>query len=65
MGAQGYDELVVRCDAHLAAVQAARKSRSAGPRKLLPLMVHPATLAAEQAARGATSRTSAKSSGAR
>jgi len=65
MGSQGYDELVVRCDAHLAAVQAARRSRSAGSRTLLPLMVHPATLAAEHAAEGATSPTSAKSSGAR
>src|ERR1019366_5245846 len=46
MGSAAYDELVVRCDAHMVAVQAAR---SAGSRKLLPLLVHPATLAAQSA----------------
>jgi hypothetical protein len=50
MGSAGYDELVVRCDAHLEAVRAARKAKSAGSRKLLPLLVHPATLAAQSLA---------------
>jgi hypothetical protein len=49
MGSAAYDELVVRCDAHMVAVQAAR---SAGSRKLLPLLVHPATLAAQSASAG-------------
>ena len=43
MGSASYDELVVRCDAHMLAVQAAR---AAGSRRLLLLLVHPATLAA-------------------
>lgn len=44
MGEAAYAELVVRCEAHLASVRAVRSS---GSRKLLPLMVHPATLAAD------------------
>jgi hypothetical protein len=76
MGPQGYDELVVHCDAHLVAVQAAREAAAAsgtkgtgkatgkttgrvgrtapspGPRRLLPLLVHPATLAANGNADG-------------
>ena len=43
MGEPAYAELVVRCEAHLKAVRAAR---SVGSRQLLPLLVHPATLAA-------------------
>ena len=43
MGPGAYDELVVHCDAHLDSVQAAG---STGSRRLLPLLVHPATLAA-------------------
>ena len=50
MGEPAYDELVVRCEAHLRAVAAARRS---GNRVMLPLLVHPATLAAEDAARAA------------
>jgi hypothetical protein len=44
MGAAAYEELVLRCEAHLRAVTAARRI---GNRKLLPLLVHPATLTAE------------------
>jgi len=44
MGAAAYDELAVRCEAHLVAVRAARGN---GSRTMLPLLVHPATLAAE------------------
>ncbi|MCH8613890.1 hypothetical protein [Arsenicicoccus dermatophilus] len=44
MGDLAYDELVIRCEAHLATVRAAR---STGARTLLPLLVHPATLAAQ------------------
>ncbi len=44
MGEGAYEELVVRCEAHLRAVTAARRI---GNRKLLPLLVHPATLAAQ------------------
>ena len=47
-----YDELVVRCEAHLVAAKAAQKAKSVGSRRLLPLLVHPATLAA----RGDTGR---------
>jgi hypothetical protein len=47
MGSAAYDVLVVHCDAHLVAVQTARSS---GSRKLLPLLVHPATLAAQDGA---------------
>jgi hypothetical protein len=49
MGSAAYDELVVRCDTHMAAVQAAR---TIGAHKLLPLLVHPATLAAQSLAAG-------------
>jgi len=45
MGETAYEELVVRCEAHLRAVTAARRI---GNRKLLPLLVHPATLAAQE-----------------
>jgi hypothetical protein len=51
MGSPAYDELVVRCDAHLALAAAAFKEArkgSPGSRKLLPLLVHPATLAARK-----------------
>ena len=44
MGAAAYDELAVRCEAHLVAVRAARGN---GSRTMLPLLVHPATLAAD------------------
>src|ERR1019366_4384887 len=43
MGDAAYAELVVRCDAHMVAVNAAQ---SVGSRRLLPLLVHPATLGA-------------------
>lgn len=43
MGQGAYDELVVRCEAHLAAVKALRTPAS---RRLLPLFVHPATVEA-------------------
>jgi hypothetical protein len=49
MGAAAYDELVVRCEAHLVGALAARSAKSVGSvgsRRLLPLLVHPATLAA-------------------
>jgi len=48
MGEPGYEQLVLRCEAHLRAVTAARRI---GNRKLLPLLVHPATLAAQDAAK--------------
>lgn len=48
MGETGYEQLVLRCEAHLRAVTAARRI---GNRKLLPLLVHPATLAAQDAAK--------------
>ena len=44
MGAPAYQQLVLRCEAHLRSVTAARRI---GNRKLLPLLVHPATLAAQ------------------
>ena len=47
MGEAAYAELELRCEAHLASVKAVRNS---GSRKLLPLMVHPATLAAQDRA---------------
>jgi hypothetical protein len=47
MGPAAYDELCVRCEAHLVA---ARAARSVGARRLLPLLVHPATLAARDEA---------------
>jgi hypothetical protein len=43
MGEPAYLELVLRCEAHLAAVKALRTPAS---RRLLPLFVHPATVAA-------------------
>ncbi|MEO8556333.1 MAG: hypothetical protein ABI474_06645, partial [Actinomycetota bacterium] len=49
MGPAAYDEMVVRCEAHLVAAEAARAN---GSRKLLPLLVHPATLAARAEGRG-------------
>ena len=42
-GEAAYAELEVRCQAHLNSI---RTSRSVEARKLLPLMVHPATVAA-------------------
>ena len=60
MGEPAYDELVVRCEAHLRAVSAARR---AGNRLLLPLLVHPATLAAQETATAArATKTSTKQS---
>jgi hypothetical protein len=47
MGPAAYEELAKHCVAHLATVKAARSN---GGRRLLPLLVHPATLAAEEAA---------------
>jgi hypothetical protein len=44
MGKPAYAELELRCEAHLASVKAARNAYS---RKMLPLLVHPATLAAQ------------------
>ncbi|CAN7189696.1 hypothetical protein [Knoellia sp. LjRoot47] len=44
MGQEAYDELVLRCEAHLAAVKALRTPAS---RRLLPLFVHPATIEAD------------------
>jgi hypothetical protein len=44
MGEAAYAALVVRCEAHLATV---RRARSAGARELIPLLVHPATVAAD------------------
>lgn len=49
MGDQAYEELARRCTAHLQTVAAARTT-SAG-RRLLPLLVHPATLAAQAGSR--------------
>jgi len=48
MGEPGYEQLVLRCEAHLRAVTAARRT---GNRRLLPLLVHPATLAAQDNAK--------------
>ncbi|MDE9364985.1 hypothetical protein PZ938_05145 [Luteipulveratus sp. YIM 133132] len=45
LGDEGYEVLVTHCEAHLALVRAARKGP--GGRALLPLLVHPATLAAQ------------------
>ena len=45
MGEDAYAELEIRCEAHLASVKAARNAYS---RKMLPLLVHPATLAAQE-----------------
>jgi hypothetical protein len=58
MGEQGYAELVVRCEAHLATVKAAR---AAGTRRLLPLLVHPATLEAGGPGRPVARRVGARS----
>lgn len=57
MGPQGYDELVRQCEAHLSLVAVARTS---GGRAMLPLLVHPATLAAERAAEQASARVAEK-----
>ncbi len=43
MGEAGYAALVVRCEAHLDTV---KRTRSAGARQLIPLLVHPATVEA-------------------
>ena len=54
MGEAGYAELAERCEAHLALVAAATPAKGAagppspGGRDLLPLLVHPATLAARE-----------------
>ncbi len=45
MGQPAYEELVLRAEAHLAAVRAAR---GRGNRAVLPLLVHPATLEADR-----------------
>jgi hypothetical protein len=50
MGEPAYEQLVLRCEAHLRSVTAARRI---GNRKLLPLLVHPATLAAQDVAAAA------------
>ncbi|HNQ07297.1 MAG TPA: hypothetical protein PKH97_08950 [Tetrasphaera sp.] len=43
MGAEAYAELVLRCEAHMHNV---RLVRSSGAKTLLPLLIHPATVAA-------------------
>ena len=53
MGQSGYDELAARCEAHLELVAAATATTRDGRpspsgRALLPLLVHPATLAARE-----------------
>ncbi len=50
MGGPAYAELARRCAAHLSTVRAA--GRTVAGRKLLPLLVHPATLAARQSSSG-------------
>lgn len=50
MGAAGYDELAVRCTAYLRSVKAAHRGSG---RAMLPLLVHPATLEAEERRRAA------------
>ncbi len=45
MGAQAYEQLAIRAEAHLAQVKAVRAQ---GVRKLLPLLVHPATIEAQK-----------------
>ncbi len=47
MGAAGYEELVGHCEQHLASARAARSRPSPEGRRQLPVLVHPATLAAE------------------
>jgi hypothetical protein len=51
MGDAAYEELARHCEAHLELVAAARASEPTGAegRRLLPLLVHPATLAAQEA----------------
>lgn len=56
MGAAGYAELVRRCEAHLLAVRAARAEPPERARTLLPLLVHPASLAASGAGPAAAGR---------
>jgi len=46
MGPEAYAELAIRAEAHLAQVKAVR---ARGVRKLLPLLVHPATIEAQRA----------------
>jgi hypothetical protein len=52
MGDAAYEELARHCEAHLQLVAAARAAdgpgAQAGGRRLLPLLVHPATLAAQE-----------------
>lgn len=55
MGQAAYDELAARCEAHLVQAVGARAAGPAG-RALLPLLVHPATLAAEDIADTSGSR---------
>lgn len=57
MGEDGYAALVVRCEAHLTAVKGAQTVRS---RKMLPLLVHPATLAADGPRKAAAKKAAAK-----
>jgi hypothetical protein len=45
MGPLAYAELAIRAEAHLAQVKAVR---ARGVRKLLPLLVHPATIEAQR-----------------
>jgi len=65
MGDEAYDELARHCEAHLALVGAARAQGGRATRKLLPLLVHPATLAAEQAADNAARRRAQRAARAR
>jgi hypothetical protein len=65
MGDEGYEELARHCEAHLALVAAARAQGGRAHRKLLPLLVHPATLAAEQAADNAARRRTQRAARAR
>ncbi|MDO5503414.1 MAG: hypothetical protein Q4G67_09610 [Actinomycetia bacterium] len=58
MGEPAYAALVVRCEAHLTAVKGAQAVRS---RKLLPLLVHPATLAAGGPGKGVRTAAAKKS----
>ena len=58
MGPEAYAELAIRAEAHLAQVRAVR---ARGARKLLPLLVHPATLSAQaEVARRPVTRTTRK-----
>jgi hypothetical protein len=64
MGDAAYELLAQQCEAHLQLVTAARVADAGGPaggRRLLPLLVHPATLAAEESA-GAGTPTSGRRS---